>query len=811
MPASVLVVCLVLSLVVAFRALNAANGCADCEEAHHELGFSVRLRVSDESGKTLPGAVVRLHGLNDSVAPVRVEADSDGTARTPQLRGPVVAVVEAPDHLPEPVQLGAADADRPVEVKLFARKAGRFAMHSAGDVMFGRRYAAPENGGEALIPPASADQGAEQVVSAIAPAFSSADLRTVNLESVLTDMPAQGAYPKKRFILQSSTATTAGLRALGVDCAVLANNHARDFLDQGVADTRKALAGAGIAMVGADATPETAAVPHRTAVNGTSVGIAAFTSVDGDFVNGAYPNARASRPAEIEPGEAWQYEERTWGFSAGQVTVPALPRRIGKAWEEYRKAERRTDQAALWASLVVVYPELQDWVARRGHGGAARWDPATSPAQITALSAQQQLTVVQLHAGFQFEAAASENVRDMAHAAVDAGADIVIGHHPHVLQGLEWYKGKLIVYSLGNFVFDQNFLATFSSTILRTVWEGDRLLEARLLPLELVGYRPVAVTGDAARRVLGRIWERSLLPAATTRDSSGSVRTYAQPFGQNSAPGQLVVERNTGRITPVASQETVKTVTVPGKQVVPLGVRAGDLTRPNAGEGVEVGRDLFGWGGFEDDTADGGVGSATHWNTDSGSESWQAGPTPQGQRFLHLTAPPGKAVQTRAVARIALPRHRLHAPARGGSRPADPVPSYSMRAMVRGSATGSAYFRFGVYRFDDANPTEDPSSVLLTTITKAVNVPVDGGWHEVTVDLSQEDLDTSEGAGNMIMMYAGLHRRSDGRPATLDLDDVRFVEWRAAGGMTGSFGDFTLARNTGQSPRELSIAVRTPS
>ncbi|MEV6238373.1 CapA family protein [Lentzea sp. NPDC051838] len=801
-PAGGLVVVLVLTLVVAFRALNAANGCAGCDAPHHELGFSVALQVSDESGRSLPGAVVRLHG--HTAAPVRLEADQDGNVRTPQLRGPVVAVVEAPDHLPEPVQLDEADAT--VNVKLFARKANRFVMHSAGDVMFGRRYAEPESG-EALIPASSADRGAEQVVSAIAPVFGAADLRTVNLESVLTDMPSQGAYPKKRFILQSSTATTAGLRTLGVDCAVLANNHARDFLDQGVADTRKALVEAGIAMVGADATAESAAVPHRREVNGTGVGIAAFTSVDGDFVNGAYPSAKVAPPKDAE---AWQYEERSWGFQSDKVTVPAAARRIGKAWEEYRKAEKKADPAALWSSLIAVYPELQDWVARRGHGGAAVWDPVASPALIKELSAQQQLTVVQLHAGFQFEAAASENVRDMAHAAVDAGADIVIGHHPHVLQGLEWYKGKLIVYSLGNFVFDQNFLATFSSAILRTVWEGDRMLEARLLPLELVGYRPVAVTGDAARRVLGRIWERSLLPAVTTRDSSGAVRTYARKSEEDSAPGQIVVERNTGRITQVAPQETAKTVTVPPKQVVSLG-GAGDLVRPRAGEGVEVGRDLFGWGGFEDDTADGGVGSATHWNTDSGSESWQTGPTPRGQRFLHLNAPPGKAVQTRATARVALPRHRLHEAARGGARPLDPSPSYSMRALVRGSATGSAYFRFGVYHFDDTNPTEDPSSTLLTTITKPVDVPGGGAWHEVTVDLSTDDLDTAEGTGNMVMMYAGLHRRNDGLSASLDLDDVRFVEWRDAQGMTGSFGDFTLARNKGSEARDLSITMRTPS
>ncbi|MBY8852110.1 CapA family protein, partial [Saccharothrix sp. MB29] len=146
-------------------------------------------------------------------------------------------------------------------------------------------------------------------------------------------------------------------------------------------------------------------------------------------------------------------------------------------------------------------------MARRGHGGAARWDDETSPAQAERLAKSSPLVMVQVHAGFQFQEAASDNIRDIARKAVDAGADVVVAHHPHVLQGLEWYKGKLIAYSLGNFVFEQNFLATFASAFLRTVWEGDTLLEARLYPLELVDYKPVPVTDSAAERVLARAWE----------------------------------------------------------------------------------------------------------------------------------------------------------------------------------------------------------------------------------------------------------------------------------------------------------------
>lgn len=69
---------------------------------------------------------------------------------------------------------------------------------------------------------------------------------------------------------------------------------------------------------------------------------------------------------------------------------------------------------------------------------------------------------------------ATERQKKLAHAAIDAGADMVIGHHPHVVQTTEWYQGKFIAYSLGNFIFDQYFSdetmqgllvdATFTST-----------------------------------------------------------------------------------------------------------------------------------------------------------------------------------------------------------------------------------------------------------------------------------------------------------------------------------------------------------
>ncbi len=71
-----------------------------------------------------------------------------------------------------------------------------------------------------------------------------------------------------------------------------------------------------------------------------------------------------------------------------------------------------------------------------------------------ARAAGADLVIPFMHWGWEREPKPSERQRQLAHTMIDAGADVVIGGHPHVTQGAEYYHGKLIVYSLGNFVFD---------------------------------------------------------------------------------------------------------------------------------------------------------------------------------------------------------------------------------------------------------------------------------------------------------------------------------------------------------------------
>lgn len=94
------------------------------------------------------------------------------------------------------------------------------------------------------------------------------------------------------------------------------------------------------------------------------------------------------------------------------------------------------------------------WRARPRRYGVAWAEPGRIAKEVAAARQQADLVIVLLHSGRENVQAPDRVQRIAAHAAIDAGAALVIGSHPHVLQGVERYGGGVIAYSLGNFVFD---------------------------------------------------------------------------------------------------------------------------------------------------------------------------------------------------------------------------------------------------------------------------------------------------------------------------------------------------------------------
>ena len=134
-----------------------------------------------------------------------------------------------------------------------------------------------------------------------------------------------------------------------------------------------------------------------------------------------------------------------------------------------------------------------------------------------------QLIVVIFHWGNETETVPDSNQTTLGRIAIDEGADLVCGHHPHVLQGIETYKGRNIVYSLGNFCFGGNSSPSDMDTMIYQqtfTIDADEVKKdnvTNIIPCSISSaaydgynnYQPTPAEGDEATRILGKINERS--------------------------------------------------------------------------------------------------------------------------------------------------------------------------------------------------------------------------------------------------------------------------------------------------------------
>lgn len=239
--------------------------------------------------------------------------------------------------------------------------------------------------------------------------FQKADLTVVNLESPLCANTVPSGYPSGSG-LRADPKVAAALKMYGVDVAGLANNHIRDFGDEGVRQTMGALAAAGVSTSGA-------------------------------------------------------------GMTLGQAHEPWI----------------QTVQRLRIGMLALAERELN--VASATRAGSSWFVPHNNVVEIAALRQQVDFVVVYLHAGHEFTTAPSPRMRQACRALVDAGADAVIVHHPHVIQGVERYRNGLIAYSLGNLVFDSAYVSAYKHTDVGYLVKLDigkhTILDVKIIPYKL--------------------------------------------------------------------------------------------------------------------------------------------------------------------------------------------------------------------------------------------------------------------------------------------------------------------------------------
>jgi len=225
-----------------------------------------------------------------------------------------------------------------------------------------------------------------QALAALAPLLAEADLAVINLE---TSIGTTGTPEPKRWRFQAPPSALAALAAAGVDVVTMANNHAKDFGDVGLAESLAAAADAeasdpplSVVGVGADLTE--AFAPAIREVRGTTV---------------AFIGAHSADDPKADPTAHWAAAE-------GKPGVAVVRDDLGPLIDTIRKT-------SLAADAVVVF----------------------------------------MHWGIQGESCPSESQRATARALADAGATAVVGAHAHRLQGAGVMNGMYVAYGLGNFVW----------------------------------------------------------------------------------------------------------------------------------------------------------------------------------------------------------------------------------------------------------------------------------------------------------------------------------------------------------------------
>ena len=178
------------------------------------------------------------------------------------------------------------------------------------------------------------------------------------------------------------------------------------------------------------------------------------------------------------------------------------------------------DRATAWTPSVATYGDTTiaflsfshilpaGFIATDSTAGLApgRTDMAAVTEAIRAAKVEHDYVIVSFHWGVEYvDDANGDQVRD-GRAAVDAGADMVLSHHPHVIQGIEFYNGALIAYSLGDFVFDHYSRKTGEAFILEADLGPHGVENVRAVPVYLYSIgQPKIVTGSEATDILERL------------------------------------------------------------------------------------------------------------------------------------------------------------------------------------------------------------------------------------------------------------------------------------------------------------------
>lgn len=152
--------------------------------------------------------------------------------------------------------------------------------------------------------------------------------------------------------------------------------------------------------------------------------------------------------------------------------------------------------------------DTRSWAATQNQPGLTWADPDQMKADIQSVRPLVDIVIVMLHSGYEYVIQPSTPQVHAAQTAIDAGADLVLGHHAHILQGIEFYNQGVIVYGLGNFIFDDGDIP---QTALLNVWlDADGVREIEVVPMIITeGGRPRPATRHEADEIIAVVYRET--------------------------------------------------------------------------------------------------------------------------------------------------------------------------------------------------------------------------------------------------------------------------------------------------------------
>jgi poly-gamma-glutamate synthesis protein (capsule biosynthesis protein) len=195
----------------------------------------------------------------------------------------------------------------------------------------------------------------------------------------------------------------------------------------------------------------------------------------------------------------------------------------GKNQEEASKATVVKAKGRTFAFLASVDIPLDGIAYSEGLPGPAQTDIKRIVEEIRRVRKEADFVIVSFHWGAELSPLPSERQKEYAHRIIDEGADLVIGHHTHAIQSIENYKGKFIVYSLGNFVFDSRRPQGKETFIFACFFTDKGVELPSITPIIMRKCRPTLAQGQDSLRILDRVKTLSKRRRVTFREWRGTL------------------------------------------------------------------------------------------------------------------------------------------------------------------------------------------------------------------------------------------------------------------------------------------------